>query len=91
MLHSLKEVNQGNVSMTPGDYSRAACGTKDPPIHHSQASLRGFMDQGHLVLQLYVCWCDPPNWGEAANTPNAGARVVLIPSEGSGLFLHWEC
>lgn len=49
MIHSLGEVNQESVSMIPGDYCRAVCGTRDPPMHHSRASLKGFMGQGHLV------------------------------------------
>lgn len=80
------------MSITPCDYSGASLWDWRP-FHTSFLGLfsRGLWTKDIWFLRLYVCWCDHPNRGRAYNTPNAGARISLIPSEGSRLFLHREC
>lgn len=82
----------GPVSITSCEYS-GACLWNQRPFHASFLGLfsGGLWTKDIWCLRLYVYWCDHPDGGRAHNTPNAGARISLIPSEGSGLFLHWEC
>lgn len=90
LILKYRQIRRPCVNYSLWSFWRFFCKTRGPFTHHPRTFSRGLWTKDIWCLRLYVSWCDHPNGGRTYNSPNAGARISLIPSEGLGLFLQRE-